>query len=330
MRIASAVVLATALGACATSPTDGGGDDDPGPTDDDPGPTDPPIDPPPRGFELKSPTIEIKPLQRITYCWYFQTPNDEVLAVARLRSTSPGALYMVAYTTVGDKQPAGTVSDIGCGVAKIGAAPIPNWMYAAHTPENELQFPADDGTGVPLAMEIAPHQSGFIQVRYRNDTTEPLSAQVTLTADALPAGKAYTRTAPYSTYNPSIAIPSRASNHNQAQTCPVPASRKFWSMTTRTHRQGVHTTVRSGMPASPAMMYESTNWERPNVVRWDMGTGGFASFPDGKLSYDCTWTNGTDRPIDTGDNDTLDEVCTASGYFFPATKPELCYGSSVI
>lgn len=261
-----------------------------------------------------------------TYCWYFQTPNDEMMAVNRWRSSmTPGARYMVMYTTAGDKKAVGEISPIGCGVANTGGGAFPQWTYSTHDLATDVQFPDDDGAGKPLALEIAPHQSGFIQMHYVNRGTSDIVAQVTLNAEALQPGVAYTETAPYATYNADILIPEKALNHIETQTCNVPATAKFWSMTTRTHMQGRRTAVRNGMPASVAMAFENTNWEHPNVARWD--TGNFYSFDSGKLTYECTWDNATNDDIVDGDYAVLNEICTAAGYYFPATKPTLCYNS---
>lgn len=315
MRIASAVVLAT-LGGCAAAPEDA--DDDP---------VDPPItEPPARGFQLKSPEQVIRPRQEVTYCWYFQTPNDEMMAVKRWRSSmTSGAQYMVMYTTTGDKGTVGEMSPISCGIANAGGSSFPQWTYSTHDLTNDLKFPADDGEGKPLALEIAPHQSGFIQLRYANRSDREIIAQVTLNAEALQPGEAYTETAPYATYNPDIVIPDLKVNHTQSGTCNVAPTSKFWSMTTRTHMYGRRAAVRNGMPTSTAMAFENTNWEHPSVTRWD--TGNFYTFDSGKLTYECTWDNNTNSRIVAGDDAVLDEICMASGYYFPAIKPTLCYGN---
>ena len=74
---------------------------------------------------------------------------------------------------------------------------VPRWTYSAQTPSAELQLPADDGGGKPLAQEVAPNTAGFFQMHYLNATDEPIQAHVVLDAYALEANDVYTPTAPY-------------------------------------------------------------------------------------------------------------------------------------
>jgi hypothetical protein len=39
------------------------------------------------------------------------------------------------------------------------------------------------------------------------------------------------------------------------------------------------------------------------------------------------FNSSTTRTITTGDSAQTDEMCMASGYFFPATKPVFCYNT---
>ncbi|HWU89868.1 MAG TPA: hypothetical protein VN253_21550 [Kofleriaceae bacterium] len=318
MRAGFALILVAVLGACGGD-AGGGGDD--GVTPDTAG-----IKPPGRGFQLQSPNIDIQPGQEITYCWYFRTPNTVPMAITRWSSSmTPGSHHMIMYTSKTDIKPVGSVSAADCGALAGGAGNFPVWTYSAQTPEDNLQLPTDDGTGKPLAVEVAANQAGFIQMHYLNASDTPIQVHVTVTGDALDEGAAYTRTAAYVTYNGNINIPALTSNYTQSMSCTVPATSKFWRMSTHAHKQATHTAVKDG----PAMVFESINWERPGAASWTDATP-FYTFASGKLTYECTWNNPTTHPIKTGDSAQTDEMCMASGYFFPATQPAFCYNNVML
>jgi len=317
MRTAFALVLAATIGACG-SDSSGGGDDATGDPD-----ANPTIK---HDLLIESPDITIDPGQEITYCWYFRTPNTRSLAIKHWQSTmTSGSHHMIMYTSATDIMTPGTVSAVNCGV---GGSNFPVWTYSAQTPENDLELPADDGTGKPVAMEIPPNQAGFFQMHYNNRGDTAIKAHVVVTADALPEGTAYTRTAAYVTFNSMISIPPNTAPNpgdTESMTCNVSPASKFWLMTTHSHKQAVHTDVKDGTAAAGTTVVDSTTWEHPTVQRW---TAPYYSFGTGKLTYECTYFNSsTTRTITTGDSAQTDEMCMASGYFFPATKPVFCYNT---
>lgn len=334
MRAPFAFAFLLAVAACGNGgPPGSGGDDDP--TVDaggGGGNPDAPIEPPARGFQVVSPPVEVMPGQEITYCYYFRTPNTETMAVNRWQSDmTPGSHHMIMYTSTNEIMPAGTITAEDCGIGAGQSTSFPAWTYAAQTPQFDLQLPQTDGgsPGKPLAMEIAPSTPAFFQMHYYNPSDNPLQVQVTLNAYALDKGEAFTKTAVYVTYNSNIEIPPMAVNHVEPAaardaSCTVPANSKFWMMSTHSHKQSVKTRVLDGA----SVVFESTDWEHPGETIWD-GTPGkdFYTFASGKLTYECTYTNqgaNAGRTIYDGDSAAINEMCMASGYYFPATGPKFC------
>lgn len=312
-------LLSSALLACGGGgmSADGGGDDAPPPP---PDAGDPP--PPTRGFQLVSPDVMIEPGQEITYCYYFRTPNTESMAIKKWTSSmTPGSHHLILFTTGNtDKRPPGTISAANCGFG--GDTALPAWTYSAQTPTAELALPADDGTGTPLAIDIPANTAGFIQMHYFNSTDQVINAHVTINAEALPAGAAFTKTAAYVTYNGDLSIPPSPNPQTldvETQSCDVPAGAKFWLMSTHAHKQAVKTEVLDGA----TMAMESTDWEHPIPATWMASP--FFAFASGKVTYRCTYYNPTDRTITSGDSAATDEMCMASGYYFPATKSRICF-----
>lgn len=328
MRTSLACVLLTSsLLACGGSST---ADDDDTPTPDS-GTDVPP--PPDRGFRVVSPDVTIMPGQEVTYCYYFRTPNTEKMAVKQWKSEmTPGSHHMIMYTSANDAKPPGTIDTAECGFGSGGATNIPRWTYSAQTPSAELALPSDDGGGKPLAQEIGPNTAGFLQMHYLNATDQPILAHVVLDAYALEANDVYTPTAPYVTFNPSIDIAPNAIGDVETATCNLgggasPTS-KFWMMSTHAHKQAVKTRVLDGTTE----VFTSTDWEHPGAAMF-MTPSEFYTFSSGKVTYECTYDNtGTNasQRIKTGDSADTDEMCMASGYYFPATKAAFCYGETPV
>lgn len=327
MRIVLALLM-TALGACGTDgmEDDGGGGGGGGDILIDP-PAPPVMEAPP-DLRIESPEITIQPGQEITYCWYFRSDNKKPLAINRWSSSmSPGSHHLIMFTTTKDVKPPGTVSTVDCG-AGSGLASFPIWTYAAQDAESELRLPTDDGEGKPLGIDIAANQAGFIQMHYNNRTDEPIKAHVVVNGWALEENTVYTKTAAFVTFNGSINIPPNPEPKPldlEAQTCSVPAASKFWIVTTHAHKQARFTRVRNGAATTGEKVFESSDWEHPGATRWDAAP--FFSFDSGKLTYECEYRNTTNRTIEDGDSAQTDEMCMASGYFFPATRPVFCYNN---
>ena len=280
--------------------------------------------PPTDGFQIVSPDVTIQPGQEITYCYYFRTPNTAPLVIKRWASAmTPGSHHMILYTTKTDTMPPGTISATTCG--GFGASNLPSWTYAAQTPTAEVALPSDDGTGLPLGQVIAAGTPAYFQMHYLNATDAAIQAHVTLNAEAYPAGAKYTQTAVYVTYNASISIPPGAVGHVENMACDVPAGAKFWSMSTHSYKQSVKTVVKDGTAAAAATVFSSVDWEHPGARAW--AAAPYYAFTSGKLTYECTYDNTGDNAGSTvvaGPSAAVNEMCMASGYYFPATRPLFC------
>ena len=74
------------------------------------------------------------------------------------------------------------------------------------------------------------------------------------------------------------------------------------------------------------MVFESADWEHPGAKEMDSP---FYSFQSGKLTYECTYDNASNRTITTGESAATDEMCMASGYYFPSNTPKFCFNNIV-
>ncbi len=276
-------------------------------------------DPEPPAFEIQSKDVVIQPSMEVTYCYHFATPNTEPLAINRWKAVmTPGVQFMALVIGGTDEEP-DTLSGICPDISTASAEDPGTWVFTSTKAESELVFPGDDGTSKPLAFELPPGRKGYLLMHHVNTTAAPITAHVKLTAGALPEGAAFTKTSPFITYNDALSIPGFASDLVATKTCNTVPDTKFWSMTTHTHKQGVGTSVRSGA----SVAYESSDWADPVQKTWPASP--FFTFDQDKLTYECVYTNPTNRTITSGRSFAVDERCMAIGYYFPATKPVICY-----
>lgn len=275
-------------------------------------------DQPANGFRIVSPDITLAPGEESTYCFYFRTPNTVPMAINHWKSDmTPGSHHMIMFLTSSDAGEVGSVTPDCEGFGTAGGGTI--WTYAAQNEHADLQLPLDDGGGKPLAQDIPANSAGFFQMHYFNGLDTPVTAHVQLDAEALESTVAYTKTAAFITYQGQISIPPNAVNHPESATCGVPAGAKFWLMSTHAHKQAIRTTVKDGT----AMVFESADWEHPGAAMFTEPST-FFSFSTNKITYECDYTNPTNNTIVQGQSAQTNEMCMATGYYFPATRPLVC------
>jgi hypothetical protein len=312
MRSCFALVLGVLCAVPAVACGGGGGGDD----DVTPDAGDPPV--PVNGFRVVSPDIELAPGEESTYCFYFRTPNDKPLAIHEWSSSmTPGSHHMILFLTANDAQPPGTVTTDNCGFGSADGGTV--WTYAAQRPEATITLPDDDGAGLPLAQQVPANSPAFVQMHYLNATETTLNAHVTIEASGLDDGVAFTHTAAFVTYNATISIPGNTLGHVESRSCSVPDDVKFWLMSTHSHKQSVHTDVKDG----DATVFQSNDWESPGEQTF-MTPDAFYTFATNRITYECTYDNASTRTITSGDSAVRDEMCMATGYYFPATRPLFC------
>jgi hypothetical protein len=99
-------------------------------------------------------------------------------------------------------------------------------------------------------------------------------------------------------------------------------------MSTHAHKQAVKTRVLDGT----AEVFTSTDWEHPGASMF-MTPAQFYTFESGQLTYECTYDNtGSNKnvTVKSGSSAEFDEMCMASGYFFPALRAKFCLRDSVL
>jgi hypothetical protein len=266
----------------------------------------------PVAFEIKSTDIALPHGMEFTKCFYFHTPNTTTLAVNKwVSDLTPGSHHMIMFLNPGGNQPADGTIDENCGLGGTATSNVPVWTFSTQMPHLEENVPSDDGTGKPLAQNIPANTAGFFQMHYLNATDTDLMVHVDLKAYALPAATAFTETEAYVTYVQGFSVPPGSSS--VSGTCSVPSGKKFWTVSSHTHKQGTEVKIDDGS----SKIYDSTDWEHPIVKDW--AAPQFYTFSSGKLTWTCSYVNDGTTTIDEGPSAATNEMCMATGYYFPAT-----------
>jgi hypothetical protein len=271
-------------------------------------------------------------LESLEICYYFRTPNTQTVAINRWASEmSPFARELRVFVVrdeagqAVDVQPPGTLSSVNCSI--FGNSPstaLPEWVYDAHAATDALALPADDGFGKPLAIELGPRSAMFFKIHLVNPGVDPVTARVTLHAEALAPGVAYTKSATFFTYANSLQIPGDSIDHVESRTCSTPTGVRFWRWTTHTHARSTRTAIED----AGSLVFESFDGSNPGAVTF--GAPSFFSFSTDRITYECTYTHPGNNTIVSGENRGTDEQCMAVGFFFPATRPRLCLSNLLV
>jgi hypothetical protein len=313
MRAVSFACVLLAVAACGKKST--GGDDDQGGADA------PGVMP---DWTVQSTDLVVPAGGEITKCYYFHTPNTTAMPITRWAShMTPGSHHMIMFWGSSTQPADGTIND-DCGLGG-GITNVPIWVYAAQTPDQDLQLPTDDGTGKPLAQNVPPNQPAYFQMHYLNATDADLTVHVEIEAYELKTTTTFTQTDAYITYNNNISIPPEAVGTVASGTCTTPTGASFWEMSTHSHKQSVATDVKD---SAGNVIFSSTDWEHPGSTLWNAPT--FYQFPTNSLTWDCTYNNNdpsdpnSTMTIVAGQSAVTNEMCMATGYFFPSTGAQAC------
>ena len=316
----ASLVLLVACHKASTGPGSSGDDDDMG-SPDAPGAMGS------AAFTIQSTDLVVSAGEEVTKCYYFHTPNTTTLPITAWSShMTPGSHHMIMFWG-SSSQPADGTIDEDCGVGN-GTSSIPIWVYASQTPDEMLQIPTDDGTGTntPLAQPVPANQPAVFQMHYLNEGDTDLTVHVQISAYALPPGTKYTETDAFVTYNANISIASEAVGVVASDTCTTPSGAKFWTVSTHSHKQSVETQIKDN---TGNVIFTSTDWQHPGTTDWNQPT--FYQFPDNSLTINCTYDNNDPNDpnslttIHDGPSAQTNEMCMATGYFFPATGAQFCY-----
>jgi hypothetical protein len=272
---------------------------------------------------LRSPAITIAAGADTTYCVFLHTGNSDTIAIKSWAVTLPTGVASAALLfTDTDAQPVGTVTASTCGPISAGATPA-TLIFESRVPTAHLDFPADDGSGTPVAAIVPPGQSLYLRIRFINPTAAAIAPRAMFTATSYPAGTAVTRADPFVTYAASLSIP--ATSVGQAtDDCATPSGASFFRLTMLTNRLGTLFEIRDGT----TLLYSGDDWTDPGELT--ALTQPFVTFTSDQLTYTCSYNNTTNATVTAGDSPTSDETCITAAWYFPSTGPQQCIDGTIL
>ena len=273
-------------------------------------------------FTVQSPEIDVPAGTELVTCYYFRTPNDAGINVKTWKSTlTTGVADVSLLFTAADIATPGTVTENGCTMLGDFMAPS-TWAYTTHKASDGWSFPADDGTGKPVANPVKAQQPGYLLIHAVNPTNATLKVQATLEATGYALGTVVTQAESFVTFNSAISIPPMGSS-SAVNTCPVPAGAHFSYLTTFSRKKSVQTQVKDMMTT----LFESTDFENPGATTWAQAP--FGAFTSNHVTVQCDYVNVGNNMITAGDS-LSDEACMVLGFHFPATKSRLCINNTLL
>lgn len=269
-------------------------------------------------FTLRTPEFELAAGAEAFVCYYLRTPNDEDIAVRRFRATLPAeAVSAILFVTASELQPDGTLTESPCNFGGPEGAVI---AFIARHGATSLSFPDDDGDGRRVAWPLAAGEFAVVRVHYVNASDEEVVVQTGI--EVTPTSDEVTEAGSFVTWNAEIVIPP-ASQTTVSQSCAVPSTMRFFALTTHSQKHSIATAIRDGSTT----LFESDDWISPGIAT--RLAAPFFSFGGSGMTYECQYNNTGAATIHTGTGPD-DEICSAVGYFFPATGNVFCVNNIVI
>jgi hypothetical protein len=104
------------------------------------------------------------------------------------------------------------------------------------------------------------------------------------------------------------------------------AGTHFLSITTHEHRLGTRVQVWSSAAAGDMgpKLADDGDWANP---AWKMLDPPIDFNGNNGISFQCDWRNTTDQMVPFGES-ALQEMCFVIGYYYPATKVDVCIDGS--
>lgn len=258
--------------------------------------------------------LTIPPGEEAVKCVTVGLGNEQSVFVRRFRTKlHEGSHHMIVYTT--DQPP--NADPVPCQSFGVGGGSA---IFIAQQPESELTLPTDP-SGVPVGLELHPHQSLVIEIHYINATSAPLDVLGVVELDVLPVTSEVIKSG--FLFQGAFGIPTIPAQ-SEADTGvlfeqAIPGTNVF-ALTTHQHKLGTRMQVWYADDVSDLStpIADSTSWHDPPLELYDpplhFPAGGSKGF-----AYQCHWVNPTPQPV-SGGLGADDEMCFFWSYYYPAAN----------
>jgi hypothetical protein len=245
----------------------------------------------------------------VEYCKFVQIPDTWVThdQIEFTTGSHHVLVYQTSYTSIpthkDDGTPVDTSGVFDCTDGATNGWSIQKLIGGSQNRAGDaiLRFP--DGIGVHIGG-IA-----MINVHYVNSSDEPLTTDVSIKFDTMPADQVTQEGDILFLYNPLISVPANSSARAHWR-CPVYSDITISNVQSHMHRRGVAYEARVD---GNAPFYTSSHWENVPVNALE----GFTVKAGSKLDYHCDYQNSEARQVYQGPRST-DEMCMLIGSYYPA------------
>ena len=252
-----------------------------------------------RSVTIQTGDFTVGPGEEVFKCQTIRNPFGVDVDVLRTESVmAPGSHHLIAFFDSSNTD--GPVYT--CGGLEFGER-----VHGAQVPKYVREYP--EGVALPMYA----NEGLRFNMHYLNTTAAPITANVTLTILAAPAGTAQHRAGFLFMNNANINVPAR-SKGTATRTCSIPANVQIMDLVSHMH---MHATQIVAKTATGRVVYQGTDWDHPTPSIFDpplaLGT-------DTEVTWTCSYNNQGDAPLSFGESAATNEMCILGGTFYPAPQ----------
>lgn len=269
----------------------------------------------PGAYQASIGPIDLPAGTETTQCIVMPLGNTEDVVVNSLDvNLSLGSHHLIVYMTNDEVQsdPVNCTPFAGIAMGTDEPLVLANKQHATWT------FPSG------VAQLVPANQNVKVEGHYINTGATDLQGTGTVTFNTTPAATspAY-QPASFVFYGTEkISIPPNSTFETPQLFQVGVAGTHFISVTTHQHRLGtdaqVWASTQPGDMSTP--IANDLDWSNPS---WNLIAPQFDFDGTSGLTFQCSWTNTTDETVGFGEL-AEDEMCFVGGYYYPATKLDLC------
>lgn len=271
---------------------------------------------PGRGFQMRMAPFVIPPAAEREVCEYRTTPNGKPMDVQGFElEMTAGAHHFVVWEYLGkDRDPAHFWTGLKDAPGCVGLGPRDGFatnanLFGMQSAHAKVRFPPG------VAVRLEPHAPVYLNAHLRNGSlTDALTAGAVF--NMIPARRGTVRHHAQALVIGSFAIDiaprSGASFTGEWHT---PVALNIVQLSTHQHHRGTHTAVHEvdATGADLGELFAADSWDHPGERWFDRAH----RLPAGHgLRFTCDWMNPDDKEVHFGVH-TDDEMCFATGYFYP-------------
>jgi hypothetical protein len=250
-------------------------------------------------------TFTIEPGQEVYKCQNYANPfGGEAVDVARFEShMTPGSHHLLLFYR--PEAVDGPLED--CSGLEFAATP-----YSTQLADDSVAYPPG------VAARIQPQQGFRLQSHYLNTTTQPITANITMTFKLAAAGTVTAHAGVLFEVQPNIYVGPN-STETVTRDCTIPFDMNVIKTASHMHRHGSHFLATVGGET----LFETEEWSEPQPALFDPPR----LLPGGApLHFECTFVNEGSVPLTFGESADTNEMCILGAAFYPVPDGQTTIG----